>query len=43
MRGAVYHGPKDIRLEDIPDPEPGPGQLLISVARNVICGSDLHT
>jgi 2-desacetyl-2-hydroxyethyl bacteriochlorophyllide A dehydrogenase len=43
MRGAVYHGPKDIRLEDIPDPEPGPGQLLISVARNGICGSDLHT
>ena len=43
MRAAVYHGPRDIRIEDIAEPEPGPGQVLIEVARNGICGSDLHT
>lgn len=43
MRGAVYHGPGDIRIEEVPEPEPGPGELLIEVSRNGICGSDLHT
>jgi (R,R)-butanediol dehydrogenase / meso-butanediol dehydrogenase / diacetyl reductase len=43
MRAAVYHGPRDIRIEEIAVPEPGPGQLLVEVARNGICGSDLHT
>src|SRR5438128_310937 len=43
MKAAVYHGPRDIRIEDVPEPEPGPGQVLIEVARNGICGSDLHT
>lgn len=43
MRAALYHGPRDIRIESIPVPEPGPGQLLVEVSRNGICGSDLHT
>jgi (R,R)-butanediol dehydrogenase/meso-butanediol dehydrogenase/diacetyl reductase len=43
MRAAVYHGPRDIRIEDVPEPTPGPGDLLIEVSRNGICGSDLHT
>jgi (R,R)-butanediol dehydrogenase/meso-butanediol dehydrogenase/diacetyl reductase len=43
MRAAVYHGPRDIRIEDVDEPAPGPGQVLIEVARNGICGSDLHT
>ena len=43
MKAAVYHGPRDIRIEDVAVPEPGPGQLLIEVSRNGICGSDLHT
>jgi len=43
MRAAVYHGPRDIRIEDMADPEPGPGQVLLDVSRNGICGSDLHT
>lgn len=29
-------------MERLPEPEPGPGQLLIRVARCGICGSDLH-
>jgi 2-desacetyl-2-hydroxyethyl bacteriochlorophyllide A dehydrogenase len=43
VKGAVYYGPRDLRIEDVPEPTPAPGQVLIEVARNGICGSDLHT
>lgn len=43
MRAAVWHGPRDLRIEDLPAPEPAPGQVVLEVARNGICGSDLHT
>ncbi len=43
MTAAVYHGALDIRIEEMPIPEPGPGELLLAVSRNGICGSDLHT
>jgi (R,R)-butanediol dehydrogenase/meso-butanediol dehydrogenase/diacetyl reductase len=43
VKAAVYHGPRDIRIEEVADPTPGPGQLLLDVSRNGICGSDLHT
>ena len=43
MKGAVYYAPRDIRIEEVASPSPGPGQILIDVARNGICGSDLHT
>lgn len=43
MKAAVYHGPRDIRIEDIPEPTAGPGEVVVAVARNGICGSDLHT
>jgi (R,R)-butanediol dehydrogenase / meso-butanediol dehydrogenase / diacetyl reductase len=43
VRAAVYHGPRDIRIEEVVEPEPGPDQVLVEVARNGICGSDLHT
>jgi (R,R)-butanediol dehydrogenase/meso-butanediol dehydrogenase/diacetyl reductase len=43
MKGAVYYGPRDIRVEEVAEPTPEPGELLIEVSRNGICGSDLHT
>ncbi len=43
MKAAVYYGPRDIRVEDVPRPEPGPHDLLVSVRACGICGSDLHT
>ena len=43
MLAAVWYGPRDLRIEEVPEPEPGPGQVLIEVSRNGICGSDLHT
>ena len=41
MRAAVYRGIDDMRLETVPVPEIGPGELLIRVATCGICGTDL--
>jgi Alcohol dehydrogenase GroES-associated len=42
MRAAVYYGPRDLRLESVPDPQAGPGDVKLRVLYNGICGSDLH-
>ena len=42
MRAAVYHGRGDIRVEDVPEPAAGPGELLLEVATVGICGTDVH-
>ncbi len=41
MRAVVCHNAK-LEVVDMPEPVPGPGQLLIKVLRCGICGSDLH-
>ena len=33
----------ELTLIDLPDPDPGPGQVLLDVAGCGICGSDLHS
>ena len=35
------HGPKDYRIEEIPVPAPGPGEVLIEVDACGICASDM--
>ena len=40
MRAAVYHGPRDIRIEHVPRPRPSPGEVLVRVHANGICGTD---
>jgi threonine dehydrogenase-like Zn-dependent dehydrogenase len=43
MKGIVYHGTRDMRLEDVPDPGlQEPGDALVRIERTAICGSDLH-
>jgi 2-desacetyl-2-hydroxyethyl bacteriochlorophyllide A dehydrogenase len=42
MRAAVYHGQNDLVVEEIPLPEVGPHEVLLSVSHCGICGSDLH-
>ncbi|TDT32670.1 2,3-butanediol dehydrogenase [Naumannella halotolerans] len=42
MRAARYYDNSDIRIEDIPEPTAGPGEVLIDVAYCGICGTDLH-
>jgi len=41
MRAAVYRGKDDVRLETVPVPEIGPGELLVRVHTCGICGTDL--
>ncbi|MCH7530280.1 MAG: zinc-binding dehydrogenase [Gemmatimonadetes bacterium] len=43
MRAAVFHGPdRPMRVEEIPTPSPGPGEVLIRVAGCGVCHTDLH-
>jgi (R,R)-butanediol dehydrogenase / meso-butanediol dehydrogenase / diacetyl reductase len=42
MRAARYYGPGDVRIDEIPEPEPGDGQVAIRVEWCGICGTDLH-
>jgi (R,R)-butanediol dehydrogenase / meso-butanediol dehydrogenase / diacetyl reductase len=41
MKAAVYHGPYDIRIEEMPDPELAPGELLLEIHAAGICGTDV--
>ena len=41
MRVAVYYNNNDVRLEERPKPEAGPGELLVKVIASGICGSDV--
>ncbi|MBA7472629.1 Sorbitol dehydrogenase [subsurface metagenome] len=41
MRVAMYYNNHDVRLEEIPTPQIGPGELLVRVEACGICGSDV--
>jgi L-iditol 2-dehydrogenase len=41
MRVAMYYNNRDVRLEEMPTPQIGPGELLIKVIASGICGSDV--
>jgi L-iditol 2-dehydrogenase len=41
MRAAVYRGVNDVRVETVPVPQIGPGEVLIRVAACGVCGTDL--
>lgn len=42
MRALLQHAIYDLRLADLPRPEPGPGEVLIRIRSVTICASDLH-
>ncbi len=43
MRGTVFHGPHDVRVERVDDPAlQTPTDALVRITRAGICGSDLH-
>ncbi len=41
MRALRFHAPGDLRLEDVPDPKPGPGDVLVQVEVALTDGTDL--
>lgn len=43
MRAWIFHGPGDVRLEDVPVQHPGPGEIKIAVKAAATCGTDLKT
>ena len=42
MKALVYTGPLRLEYTDLPDPVPGPGEILVRVRAVAICGSDVH-
>ena len=42
MKAAVLHGVKDLRLEDVPMPEPKDNEVLVKVNVSGVCGTDVH-
>jgi len=42
MKAARLFGPNDLRVQDIPVPEPGPGEVLLRTASASVCGTDIR-
>jgi threonine dehydrogenase-like Zn-dependent dehydrogenase len=42
MRGSVLRAGRMVYRDDLPEPIPGPGQVLVGIEACGICGSDLH-
>ncbi|NIZ90010.1 zinc-dependent alcohol dehydrogenase [Kineococcus rubinsiae] len=43
MRAAVFHGPGDLRIEEVPRTVPGPGEVSVAVHAAATCGTDLKS
>jgi L-iditol 2-dehydrogenase len=41
MRAARLYAPGDLRIEDVPDPEPGPGEVLVQIEAALTDATDL--
>ncbi|WP_150253089.1 L-idonate 5-dehydrogenase [Nocardiopsis deserti] len=41
MRAVTVHGAGDLRVDELPDPVPGEGEVVVAVEWGGICGSDL--
>ena len=42
LKAAVYHGPRDIRIEDVPEPKVSARKVLVKFKAGSICGTDMH-
>lgn len=41
MKAVVVHGARDVRVDEVPDPVPGDGEVLLALEWGGICGSDI--
>jgi L-iditol 2-dehydrogenase len=41
MRAAILHRPGDLRVEDVPEPAPGPGEVVVRIEAATTCGTDV--
>ena len=42
MKGVVFLGDRELEFRELPDPKPGPGQVVIAMKGSGLCGSDLR-
>ncbi|MBI2193863.1 MAG: alcohol dehydrogenase catalytic domain-containing protein [Planctomycetes bacterium] len=42
MKAAVYWGPKRLEVQDIPDPQCGPDEVIVRVEACSVCGTDIR-
>jgi 2-desacetyl-2-hydroxyethyl bacteriochlorophyllide A dehydrogenase len=42
MRALVLHGPRDARVDDVPEPVASPGEVVVDVELVGICGTDVE-
>jgi threonine dehydrogenase-like Zn-dependent dehydrogenase len=42
MRALVWEGPERLAVRDVPDPEPGPGEVLLVPEATGVCGSEVE-
>ncbi len=40
MLAAILYGPKDVRMEQLPVPQAGPGEVLVNIKSALTCGTD---
>src|SRR2546428_8937404 len=43
MRAMVFHGPGDLRAEELPVPQPESGELVLRIDAALTCGTDVKT
>jgi L-iditol 2-dehydrogenase len=43
VRAQVFHGPGDLRYEEVPWPEPGAGEIVVAIEAALTCGTDVKT
>ena len=43
MRAVVFHGPGDLRDEEVPVPDVEPGGVVLAVDAALTCGTDVKT
>ena len=44
MKATIFHGPRDVRVESVPDPKiNAANEAIVRITRAAICGSDLHS
>jgi L-iditol 2-dehydrogenase len=43
MKAQVFHGPGDLRFEDIPVPTPARGEVVLKIEAALTCGTDVKT
>jgi alcohol dehydrogenase len=42
LKAAVYRGPRNIKIEDVPEPQVKDRKVLVKFKAGSICGTDMH-